>query len=70
MEYLFSYGTLQDESIQIEIFGRRIPFDNDELPGYIISSNKPMADIPYWKRGVIIAEVFQEYVCTLPKMTF
>lgn len=46
MEYLFSYGTLQDESIQMEVFGRRVPFDNDELPGYIISSNKAYGRYP------------------------
>lgn len=52
MEYLFSYGTLQEESIQIEIFGRKIPFENDELPGYIISSKKAYGRYPLLEKAI------------------
>ncbi len=34
MENLFVYGTLQQEKIQIDIFGKRVPGKKDILPGY------------------------------------
>jgi hypothetical protein len=36
MEYLFSYGTLQDKNVQISIFGREIKGTKDILEGYFI----------------------------------
>ena len=33
-EYLFSYGTLQSESVQISTFGRKLEGQPDALPGY------------------------------------
>ncbi|MGH8157103.1 MAG: gamma-glutamylcyclotransferase [Rhodanobacter sp.] len=33
-EYLFSYGTLQDEAVQLATFGRRLQGKPDELHGY------------------------------------
>ena len=33
-EYLFSYGTLQDEAVQLATFGRSIIGEPDALPGY------------------------------------
>ena len=34
MEYLFSYGTLQDEQVQLKTFGRTLTGEPDVLPGY------------------------------------
>lgn len=33
-EYLFSYGTLQKEKVQIELFGRTLEGSKDTLRGY------------------------------------
>jgi hypothetical protein len=33
MQRLFSYGTLQDEHVQLSTFGRRLHGEADELPG-------------------------------------
>lgn len=38
MEYLFSYGTLQKENVQVELFGRILKGSADSLEGYIVSS--------------------------------
>jgi hypothetical protein len=43
MPLLFSYGTLQDESVQLATFGRRLVGQPDELPGFRRSS-VPIAD--------------------------
>ncbi len=37
-EYLFSYGTLQKEKVQIDLFGRILQGEGDMLSGYKISS--------------------------------
>lgn len=34
MPLLFSYGTLQDETVQLSTFGRRLQGEPDELPGF------------------------------------
>ena len=34
MPRLFSYGTLQQEEVQLATFGRRLHGDRDELPGF------------------------------------
>ena len=34
MPLLFSYGTLQQENVQLATFGRRVDGDRDELPGF------------------------------------
>ena len=34
MPLLFSYGTLQDEKVQLSTFGRLLSGQRDELPGY------------------------------------
>ena len=36
MELLFSYGTLQQESVQLAIFGRKLSGSMDSLPGYTV----------------------------------
>jgi len=33
-EHLFSYGTLQDEAVQLSTFGRKLVGASDTLPGY------------------------------------
>jgi gamma-glutamylcyclotransferase (GGCT)/AIG2-like uncharacterized protein YtfP len=38
MPLLFSYGTLQQEDVQLSLFGRRLQGDRDELPGVERSS--------------------------------
>lgn len=40
MEKLFSYGTLQQENVQIETFGRKLAGQKDVLIGYILSEVK------------------------------
>ena len=34
---LFSYGTLQQERVQLETFGRRLGGEADALPGHVLS---------------------------------
>ena len=34
MEYLFSYGTLQKDKVQMDLFGRLLNGTKDSLPGY------------------------------------
>src|SRR5258706_14842869 len=34
MPFLFSYGTLQREDVQLSTFGRRLHGEADQLPGY------------------------------------
>jgi hypothetical protein len=34
MPLLFSYGTLQQDDVQLATFGRRLPGHPDELPGF------------------------------------
>jgi len=36
-EYLFSYGTLQNEKVQIDLFGRSLAGSADVLRGYKVS---------------------------------
>src|SRR5436853_7925683 len=43
MPLLFSYGTLQEEKVQLSIFGRRLQGQMDELPGFE-KSLVPIAD--------------------------
>ena len=33
-EFIFSYGTLQNEKVQQALFGRTVPLLTDNLPGY------------------------------------
>ena len=37
-EFLFSYGTLQEEKVQIELFGRILQGSRDLLRGYLAST--------------------------------
>jgi len=37
-EYLFSYGTLQNEKVQIDLFGRSLAGSADVLRGYKVST--------------------------------
>jgi len=38
MEYLFSYGTLQKEKVQLDLFGRILSGSGDVLRGYKVST--------------------------------
>jgi gamma-glutamylcyclotransferase (GGCT)/AIG2-like uncharacterized protein YtfP len=38
VELLFSYGTLQDEAVQLANFGRKLAGRADSLPGYTLAS--------------------------------
>ena len=40
MPWIFSYGTLQQESVQRSIFGRRLNATPDELPGFELAEAK------------------------------
>ena len=40
IEYLFSYGTLKNLGIQKQVFGKTLKMDNDQLPGYELSSTR------------------------------
>lgn len=40
MAYLFTYGTLQDERIQMALFKRTLQGHPDTLPGYDLSPQK------------------------------
>jgi gamma-glutamylcyclotransferase (GGCT)/AIG2-like uncharacterized protein YtfP len=57
MPLLFSYGTLQQEEVQLTAFGRRLAGQRDALPGYsltsvpeghanVVSSNDDRASVP------------------------
>jgi len=48
-EYLFSYGTLQDEAVQLATFGRRLEGNADTLEGYALTS------IPIEDQAVVTA---------------
>jgi hypothetical protein len=40
MPLLFSYGTLQQESVQVATFGRRLSGRRDELVGFVLSTQR------------------------------
>ena len=40
MEYLFSYGTLQQVNVQLATFGRKLAGEKDSLPGYTVGEIK------------------------------
>ncbi|WP_121353694.1 gamma-glutamylcyclotransferase family protein [Flavisolibacter nicotianae] len=37
-EFLFSYGTLQNEAVQLALFGRRLHGTSDALNGYCVAA--------------------------------
>ncbi|NNE75784.1 MAG: gamma-glutamylcyclotransferase [Pricia sp.] len=39
-EYLFTYGTLQNEDVQMELFQRKLYGSKDKLVGYQLSEEK------------------------------
>jgi len=45
-QYLFTYGTLQEELVQQEIFGRKLRGKRDVLLGYKLSEKKLMGQYP------------------------
>lgn len=50
-EYLFSYGTLQKEEIQLDLFGRILEGSNDVLRGYKVSTIE-ITDRTFLSKGV------------------
>jgi len=38
MEKIFSYGTLQYETVQLSLFGRKLQGTHDKLPGFILGT--------------------------------
>jgi hypothetical protein len=36
LQYLFSYGTLQNPDVQLDTFGRLLDGEDDALPGYTV----------------------------------
>lgn len=38
MKYLFSYGTLRYENVQLATFGRKLTGQADSLPGYFLKT--------------------------------
>ena len=46
MDYLFSYGTLRDSSVQQAVFGRPLQGRPDELPGFKLSAKKAYGSYP------------------------
>ena len=49
-EYLFSYGTLQKEKVQIELFGRILAGSADVLRGYRVSTTE-ITDETFLSKG-------------------
>jgi len=47
MPWLFSYGTLQEERVQLATFGRRLGGDRDALPEYEASVAGPHANLTF-----------------------
>lgn len=44
--YIFTYGTLQEQRIQHALFGRTLKGVKDELKGYLLSSEKAYGQYP------------------------
>ena len=44
-EYLFSYGTLQKEKVQTDLFGRILPGVRDALSGYLLVTTEIMDEV-------------------------
>lgn len=49
-EYLFSYGTLREDRVQLELFGRLLHGSKDILKGYTTSSIE-ITDASFLSRG-------------------
>ena len=47
MPWLFSYGTLQEERVQLATFGRRLAGERDALPEYEPSVAGPHANLTF-----------------------
>ena len=51
MPWLFSYGTLREERVQLDTFGRRLGGEHDELTGVEPSVVGPHANLTFNDRG-------------------
>lgn len=61
--YLFTYGTLQDEAVQAQLFSRKLEGGKDFLPGYRISQEKiaglyPTIDVSDDREESVTGEVY------------
>ncbi|WP_422082242.1 gamma-glutamylcyclotransferase family protein [Ulvibacterium sp.] len=45
-EYLFTYGTLQDDEIQLNLFKRKLKGDKETLEGFLLFQNKVYGRYP------------------------
>ncbi len=45
-EYLFTYGTLQEEEIQLNLFKRKLKGDREVLEGFLLSKNRVYGRYP------------------------
>ena len=59
MEYLFSYGTLRYESVQMATFGRKLEGAEDILPGYRIEKLKILDPDVIAKSGEDVHSIIQ-----------
>jgi len=62
MEYLFSYGTLRNEEIQLAIFGRVVSTTLDALPDYVLRT----VSLTNWKAAGISGGEMQKTVEPCP----
>ncbi|WP_299529850.1 gamma-glutamylcyclotransferase family protein [Ulvibacterium sp.] len=46
MEYLFTYGTLQDDEVQFNLFKRELEGDEETLKGFLLLKNKVYGRYP------------------------
>ncbi len=67
-QFLFSYGTLQQERVQLNLYGRILEGENDKLPGYKLMSIK-ITDETFlahgeqqWQNTLVTTENIEEEV--------
>jgi gamma-glutamylcyclotransferase (GGCT)/AIG2-like uncharacterized protein YtfP len=65
-EYLFTYGTLQQEKIQLSVFSRTLSGFNDSLLGYKLSTEKVAGAYPVIQSSDKLTDFVngQVYMCT------
>ncbi len=59
MPLLFSYGTLQEEDVQLSTFGRRLDGQRDELVGYERGTVGPHANVTAKEGSRVAGTVFE-----------
>jgi gamma-glutamylcyclotransferase (GGCT)/AIG2-like uncharacterized protein YtfP len=61
---LFSYGTIQDKTVQMELFGRELAFTEDSLSGYEVINDLEIQGKVYprlgkAKQGLVYGRVYR-----------